>query len=69
MITVTVLVGWTSHRPVRPDEHVSAVTVAVPFTSTLAAAELEASLIAVAMVICRPPCEMPTSTTISTMIC
>lgn len=67
----TVEVGWTSTRPVRPDEHTSYVTVA-------ARNEAEAVLVAAQMVAAvpdgdgrgrylpsgRPGCVMPTRTRI-----
>ncbi len=48
-------VGWTSSRPVIPDEHVRRVSVD-------ARNAVEAKLIAAQMVSCDPRCEMPTST-------
>lgn len=59
----TVDVGWTNHRPVRPDEHFSRVTV-------MADTGAQAELLALSMVSARagtpgiPPCEMPTSSTV-----
>lgn len=54
----TVDVGWTSSRPVVPDEHFSRVNV-------LAYSRTEAELIALQMVACRPQCQMPTSSTVT----
>lgn len=52
-----VAVGWTSERPVRPDQHLSGVVVTA---DTL----LDCTLIAAQMVACRPECEMVTSTAV-----
>ncbi|MGN6575268.1 MAG: hypothetical protein ACTHKG_06250 [Nocardioides sp.] len=59
----TVEVGWTSSRPIRPDEHVSTVQVAAPdeVAATLLAAQVVASAPAW-LAVGRPGCEMPTST-------
>lgn len=59
----TIDVGWTNHRPVRPDEHVSRVRVFEPD-------EYHATITAAAWVKARPgtwwmrPAEMVTSTKI-----
>jgi len=50
-------VGWTSSRPVVPDEHVTRVVVA-----TTEDTGRDATLVAAQMVACRRGCEMPTST-------
>lgn len=57
-VTATVTVGWTSHRPIRPDEHLSSVT-------TTGDSDTECTLAAAQIVACRPSCEMVTSTTIT----
>ncbi len=57
----TIQVGWTSTRPVRPDEHTAWVHV-------WASTETEAQLVAAQMVACRPGCEMPTSTRILDLV-
>jgi hypothetical protein len=70
----TVLVWWTSSRPIQPDEHVSAVLV-------LADDEVEASLASAQMVAVqgapdggrsatsgRPSCVMPTRTEVVSAI-
>lgn len=54
----TVEVGWTSTRPVRPDQHVSRVTV-------WAVNAAEAELLALAMVAARPSCVMPTGSVVT----
>lgn len=64
-LTAVVTVGWTSSRPVRPDEHTSRVVVA-------ADTETDATLTAAQIVSARrgggasgvPGCVMPTSTRI-----
>lgn len=56
-MTYTVDVGWTSVRPVRPDQHTSRVTV-------LANTGTEAELLALSMVAARPSCVMPTSSVV-----
>ena len=50
-----VQVGWTSSRPVRPDEHLSQVAL-------LAGSEREAHLVAAQWVLANPNAVMPTST-------
>jgi hypothetical protein len=54
-VTVSVAVGWTSSRPVVPDEHTTYVVVS-------AATETDAVLAAAQMVASDPRCVMPTST-------
>lgn len=54
MVTTTVRVGWTSQRPLKPDEHVSTVVVTAEDV-------INANLVACQMVACRPECEMVTS--------
>ena len=56
-VTATFYVGWTSTRPIRPDEHVSSVT-------TVGRDLNECSLVAAQIAACRPECEMVTSTTL-----
>lgn len=56
---VTVIVGFTTSRPVVPDEHFAKVVVA-------ADSEEEGTLIAAQIVACH--CEMPTSTEIVDLI-
>jgi hypothetical protein len=56
-VTFTVDVGWTSTRPVRPDQHTSRVTVAADTGH-------QAELLALSMVAARPECVMPTSVVI-----
>ena len=58
-VTYAIDVGWTSSRPVIPDEHVRRVVV-----SSTDGTGREATLVAAQMVACDPRCEMPTSTTI-----
>ena len=67
----TVRVGWTSSRPVRPDEHTSFVTVAAD--SEVEALQLAAQLVGTiaggghpshVYPSGRPGCVMPTSTEI-----
>lgn len=50
----TVLVGFTSRRPVVPDEHFATVLIA-------STDEIDAQLAATQMVACWPHCVMPTS--------
>lgn len=52
---VHVLVGWTSSRPVIPDEHTHLIVVDCP-------TETAATLLAAQWVAHRPGCQMPTST-------
>lgn len=52
--TYVIHVGWTSHRPLAPDEHWSAVEVD-------AATAEEAEITAHGMVHARPECQMVTS--------
>lgn len=53
----TVDVGWTSVRPVRPDQHTSRVQV-------VADSGEDAELIAIHMVAARTTCVMPTSSVV-----
>lgn len=61
MIQATVVVGWTSSRPVIPDEHFSTVVLTAP-------SEHEAELLATQLVASRPCCEMPTSSVITAVV-
>lgn len=51
----TVQVGWTTSRPVRPNEHLSTLII-------LATSEREAHLIAAQWTLANPHTTMPTST-------
>lgn len=53
----TVDVGWTSTRPVRPDQHTSRIHLD-------AATAHDAELTALQIVAARPSCVMPTSSTV-----
>lgn len=55
-VTCRVAVGWSSHRPIRPDEHTSLVVVE-------AATKSDCERVAAQMVGCRPQCKMVTRTT------
>lgn len=59
VLVFMVRVGWTSTRPVRPDEHVRHVLVA-----SADGTGVDARLAACQMVACDPRCEMPTSAAI-----
>jgi hypothetical protein len=53
----TVDVGWTSQRPIRPEQHTSRIVV-------MAEDGHDAELTALLMVAARPSCVMPTSSTV-----
>jgi hypothetical protein len=57
MVTLTVAVGWTSRRPVVPDQHVCRVIVT-------GRDDVDAMLAAAQMVAVHPRCVMVTSTTL-----
>lgn len=57
MFLYNVAVGFTTHRPVRPDEHMSQVTL-------MAADDSDAIRTAIMIVCQRPGVEMPTSSAI-----
>lgn len=58
---VSVVVGWTSSRPVIPDEHLSLIVQD-------AVDEQDASLMAAQWVASRPRCQMPTSTSVVAVV-
>lgn len=59
--TWTVRVGWTSVRPVRPDQHFSRIVIAADDATS-------ASCAAAQWVASRPECVMPTSTEIEKVV-
>lgn len=66
---VSVAVGWTTTRPIIPDEHVSFICLAVEpddptDPASVARAELGATLTAAQWVMGRRGAQMPTSTRI-----
>lgn len=52
-ITATIVVGWSSHRPIRPDEHSSTVVVT-------GSTQIDCELAAAQIVATRRQCEMVT---------
>lgn len=60
MLTMTVLVGFTTVRPIIVDQHVHAITV-------IGDTEQDCTLTAHAMIACRPTTQMVTSLTIHSL--
>lgn len=67
---VRVLVGFTTSRPIVPDEHFAAVIVHVdcPRHEDIPRAECEAELLAIAIVCADTSVEMPTSSAIEAVL-
>lgn len=75
-VTITVAVGWTSVRPIQPDQHTTHVTLVLDCAGMddLPRVEAEARLLASTIVastpgsLVRPACVMPTRAEIVALV-